>query len=498
MSKKCIIIGSGLGGLSCGAILTKNGYDVTILEQGMQIGGCLQCFYREGEKFETGMHFIGSAEKGQTLYKLMNYLGISEKFKMSRLDLNSYNIISLNHERFGIANGKEAFIEKMSSYFPKEKENIVKYYNLIESVAGASSLHSLNYKESDMVINTEFQLKSINEVLDTITDNEQLKNVLAGDLPLYAAEKNVTPFSTHAFIMDFYNQSSFRIEGGSNRIATALSDLIKKGGGKIATNHKVVKIVCDNTKATGVEVEGRGFFDADIIISDTHPGITLNMLNTKLIRPAFRERVSSIKNTVSGFTVYLHFKKESMPYMNSNLFSYKSSTPWNCEKYDQTDWPKGFLYMHFCDSDNQKYANAGIILSYMNYDEVMRWDKTFIGNRGADYEEFKRIKAEILIESLEKECRGTKACIEKYYTSTPLTYRDYTGTLQGSMYGIAKDISIGSAGRVPHKTKIPNLLLTGQNINSHGMLGVIVGSIVTCSELLGIEEIYKQIIKSNL
>ena len=135
----------------------------------------------------------------------MNYLGISEKFKMSRLDLNSYNIISLNHERFGIANGKEAFIEKMSSYFPKEKENIVKYYNLIESVAGASSLHSLNYKESDMVINTEFQLKSINEVLDTITDNEQLKNVLAGDLPLYAAEKNVTPFSTHAFIMDFYN-----------------------------------------------------------------------------------------------------------------------------------------------------------------------------------------------------------------------------------------------------------------------------------------------------
>lgn len=187
-----------------------------------------------------------------------------------------------------------------------------------------------------------------------------------------------------------------------------------------------------------------------------------------------------------------------MPYMNSNLFSYKSSTPWNCEKYDQTDWPKGFLYMHFCDSDNQKYANAGIILSYMNYDEVMRWDKTFIGNRGADYEEFKRIKAEILIESLEKECRGTKACIEKYYTSTPLTYRDYTGTLQGSMYGIAKDISIGAAGRVPHKTKIPNLLLTGQNINSHGMLGVIVGSIVTCSELLGIEEIYKQIIKSNL
>ena len=40
--KKCIIIGSGLGGLSTGVILAKNGYEVTILEQAKQIGGCLQ------------------------------------------------------------------------------------------------------------------------------------------------------------------------------------------------------------------------------------------------------------------------------------------------------------------------------------------------------------------------------------------------------------------------------------------------------------------------
>jgi all-trans-retinol 13,14-reductase len=498
MSKKCIIIGSGLGGLSCGAILSKNGYDVTIMEQGAQIGGCLQCFNREGIKFETGMHFIGSADNGQTLNKLLRYLGIYEKLKLSRLDTERYNIISLKGERFEIASGKEQFIEKMSNYFPNEKGNIVKYYNLIESVAGASSLHSLKYEESDMTINTEFQLRSINDVLDTVTENETLKNVLAGDLPLYAAEKNVTPFSTHAFVMDFYNQSAFRIVGGSNKIGIALTEQIKKEGGKVLTNHKVVKIVCDNTKATGVEVDKKGFFAADIIISDTHPSITINMLDTKLIRPAFRQRVSSIRNTVSGFTVYLHFKKESMPYMNSNLFSYNTSSPWNCEQYNQNSWPKGFLYMHFCESDNQKFANAGVILSYMHYDEVKRWENTHIEERGDDYNEFKRIKAEILIERLERECRGTKACIENYYTSTPLTYRDYTGTPQGSMYGIAKDITIGSAGRIPHKTKVPNLLLTGQNINSHGMLGVIVGSIVTCSELLGTKEIYKQIINSNL
>ena len=52
------------------------------------------------------------------------------------------------------------------------------------------------------------------------------------------------------------------------------------------------------------------------------------------------------------------------------------------------------------------------------------------------------------------------------------------------MYGVAKDVSLGAAGRVPYRTKIPNLYLAGQNVNSHGMMGVLVGSIVTCSEII--------------
>ena len=66
-----VIIGSGLGGLACGVILAKNGYQVAVLEQGSQIGGCLQCFNRGKAKFETGMHIIGSASEGQTLDRLL-------------------------------------------------------------------------------------------------------------------------------------------------------------------------------------------------------------------------------------------------------------------------------------------------------------------------------------------------------------------------------------------------------------------------------------------
>jgi all-trans-retinol 13,14-reductase len=111
--KKIVIIGSGLGGLSTAVILAKNGYEVTVLEQGSQIGGCLQCFVRRGAKFETGMHFIGSADAGQTLDSLMKYLEIKDSIGLSRLDTMGYDVVSLMGDKFKFANGKENFISQM-------------------------------------------------------------------------------------------------------------------------------------------------------------------------------------------------------------------------------------------------------------------------------------------------------------------------------------------------------------------------------------------------
>ena len=63
-----------------------------------------------------------------------------------------------------------------------------------------------------------------------------------------------------------------------------------------------------------------------------------------------------------------------------------------------------------------------------------------------------------------------------------------------SMYGIAKDVSIPWAGIISSRTKIPNLLLTGQSITSHGMLGVLAGSFLTCAEVLSFDDIMSQLI----
>ncbi len=488
-----VIIGSGLGGLTCGYILQKNGYNVTVLEQGTQTGGCLQCFTRRGVKFETGMHFIGSAAPDEIMDRMFSYFGLSDSICLSRLDTSAYNTVSFAGDRFRFPNGKEAFIERMSEYFPSERDALRKYVGIVESIAEASDLRNLASSHRNMAIDSEYQTLSVNTVLDGLFHDEMLKNVLVGDLPLYSARLDRTPFSLHAFIMDFYNRSAFRIVGGSDVIAKSLSDSIQLMGGRVCTQKKVVRILCDGNRATGVGTADGTFLSADYIISAIHPCRTLEMLDTKLIRPAFRSRINGMGQTASVFSLYVKFKPDTMPYMNTNLFSYQGRTPWNCEDYTDSEWPKALLYMHMCHQENARWAESGVILAYMSMDDVRKWAGTEVGHRGSDYESFKKRHAETLIAAADRLQPGFSSSVECYYTSTPLTYLDYTGTPEGSLYGVAKDVTLGIGGRVPYRTRIPNLFLAGQNVNSHGILGVIVGTVVTCSEFLPEETMYRQI-----
>lgn len=495
--KRVVVVGSGLGGLACGIILSRNGYDVTIAEQGAQIGGCLQCFTRRGARFETGMHFIGSAAPGQPMYTMMRYLGLEGEVKLSELDTDGYNVVTLGDDAFRIPNGRDAFISRMGEYFPGEEDAARRYMDAVGRVAGASPLVSVSGAEANSVAQAEYQQRSIDEVIGSLTTNETMAKVLVGDSPLYSAVKGRTPFSIHAFIADFYNQSSYRIAGGSDTIARAMARQIEERGGKLMTNSKVTRIICDATHATAVEINGEETIECDYVISDAHPARTLDLLETKLIRPAFRHRICGLPQTMGCFAVYIHFREGAAKYMNHNHFHYdtaaRPSAPWGCENYTDAEWPLNYLYMHFSDEPHPAYAKTGVLLAYMRMEEVAKWAGTKVGRRGADYEEFKRKKAEKLISLAQRMHPELRDGALHYYTSTPLTYLDYTGTADGSMYGVAKDITLGPGGRVPHRTKIPNVFQTGQSINSHGMLGVLAGAIVTCREFVSEEEIYRQI-----
>lgn len=490
--KKCVIIGSGLGGLSCGSILSKNGFEVTVLEQGAQIGGCLQCFRRRNAVFETGMHYVGAAASGQTLHTLLRYLDIDSAVKLISLNPLGYDIISFQGNHYNLANGKEQFVNALTASFPQSRDELCHYYDLMKQVAASSPLHSLS-RDADLNVFADYQAKSVDGVIDSIITDPLLRQVLVGTLPLYAGERGATPFATHALIADSYDQSASRIVGGSSTVANALADVIRNRGGQILVRQQATQIVCDDSHATAVITSSGERYEADLVISAIHPASTMNLVDSHLLRPAYRRRLASYRNTPSSFTVYLKFRKDSVLYRNHNLYYYRTPTVWNCEQYDSLSWPKFLLYMHFCHEENPVYAETGELLTYMNISEVSQWLGTQVGRRGIDYEDFKRRKAERLLDALEEEVPGIRDHIETYYTSTPLTYLDYTGVPDGAMYGIAKDINLVGMGSVSCRTSIPNLLFAGQCVTLHGMMGVLAGSLLTCSEILTLDEVFAQL-----
>jgi all-trans-retinol 13,14-reductase len=495
MDKHVIIIGSGLGGLTCGYILAKNGYRVTVLEKNAQLGGCLQTFTRQGVKYETGMHYIGSMKEGQTLHSFFKYLSLLPGIKLRPLDKMAYDVISIAGERFPFANGEENFIELLACYFPQERKNLQAYFRVIKEVAGSSPLYSLQCTDAMTLLNPDHVKQSASGFIESvIPDNPLLQKVLAGNIPLYAGVKGKTPLYIHALVNDFYNESTYRIIGGSDSIAKSLVKSIRSMGGTVRALAGVTKINCNYTEAVSVTLKSGEELKGDYFISNIHPVRMIELLDTHLIRKSFCERISRLDNTIGNFTVYIQFKKNTLPYYNSNLYHYNGQDDvWRGSNYTPNAWPNSFLYMHLCSSFDQQFADGAILMAYMNYGEVAKWKGTKIGNRGDEYDAFKQLKSQQLIDLLEQQNPGTRANIERYYSSTPLTYLDYTGTEQGSMYGILRDCNELVQTAVSQRTKIPNLFQTGQNINSHGILGVIIGSIITSGELLGVNTIIKQI-----
>jgi len=492
-----IIVGSGLGGLVCGFILSKNGFNVAVVEKNSQLGGCLQTFKRSGVKFDVGMHFIGSMDEGQILHKFFKYLQLLDSVNLSRMDETGFDIISICDEHFIYANGYEQFVETLANKFPDNYDDIKKYIQKIKDIANASPLYNLQEINTHVFIDADYIKTSINEFIASITKNEKLQNVLAGNLPLYGGVKDKTPTYIHALINNFYIQSAFRIVGGSDSISVSLANSIRKFGGTILINSEVDEFLCNNEKISSVLLKNGEQIEADFFISNIHPQKTLEKIQTKLIRKVYRERISSLENTISNFTVFLKFKPNKVKYLNSNYYHFDNFDVWSINNYNVKDWPESYLYMHQCSKHGNEYADSAQIIAYMRFDDVKKWEDTTVERRGEEYKAFKEEKALKLIDKLERSFPGTKSAIESYYTSSPLTYRDYTGTKEGSMYGILRDKNFPTQTLVSQRTKISNLFLTGQNINSHGILGVTIGSIITCSELLGINRIIREIGYSN-
>ena len=121
-----LIIGTGMGGLVCGNILSRKGYRVCMVEKNKQIGGCLQVYSRNKVIFDAGVHYLGGLGKGQNLYQIFKWLGVLEQLKLEKMDEDGFDRIMIGGEdkQYKLAQGYSQFIQNLISDFPGEENAI--------------------------------------------------------------------------------------------------------------------------------------------------------------------------------------------------------------------------------------------------------------------------------------------------------------------------------------------------------------------------------------
>ncbi|MDR1594922.1 MAG: NAD(P)/FAD-dependent oxidoreductase [Prevotellaceae bacterium] len=485
MKYDVIIIGSGLGGLECGYILSKKGYKVCILEQNAQIGGCLQTFRRGKSVFDTGFHYVGGLDEGQSLHKLFSYFDLLD-LPWHKLDEDAFAEVVIAGNPFFLASGHKRFADALANDFPHQRKQIETYTDMLKQIGD----NIFNSFTGDYGNSALFESSAYLFLQQTI-DDPLLRNILSGgSLTMELCSKKL-PLYVFAQINNSFIQSTWKLKGNGSMIADKLADYIRAKDGNIITKAKVTRLIETDGKISAVEYNESEQVSGTYVISNIHPAQTLTLIpESRYIRKLYRNRISSIPNTFGIFTVHLQLKESTTPYLNRNIFVYRNGDSiWDC-KPDKSGEINSIL-INYKTPRNGIYTDNIDILTPMYWDEVAQWSDTVVGKRGVDYEMFKQQKAESCIELASTRIPGLKDSIEKIYTSTPLTYRDYTGTQNGSAYGIRKDYNDALGTIIAPQTQIPNLFLSGQNLNLHGILGVSMTSFFTCAKIVGMNNLLK-------
>ena len=499
MYKSAVIIGGGLGGLFTGAILSKEGLEVTVLEKNAIIGGGLQSFRRFGELFDTGMHIIGGMQKDGNIRRICEYLGIWDKVSIKDTDPDNIDSIYFSEDKrvYRIARGRTGFVDSLSRDFPSQRACLNAYVDALYRIADEVDLFYLRPSRDYMQVHSEDFQMSANSFIAKYISDEHLRGVLAYLNPLYGGREDVTPAYVHALISVLYIDGSSRFAGGSLLFADALRDCIVEHGGRVIAGDPVTSVHSEGKNITGVSTAGGKDYSADCYVCAIHPCSLFPLLDDERILPkTYRNRLGELPNSYSAFTLNIKLKPNTFRFFNYTMY-YMSRYDTMWKFGDTRKWPYGFLYITPPEKEQGEYADKVIVTAPMPWDYVKKWEDTVTGRRGEDYEEWKSDCAGKILDRMEEVTPGFRGCIEAVNTASPLTIRDFYGVKEGSMYGFSKDCNNLLLSQVPVVTKVPNLFLTGQNCNLHGFCGVSLTAVNTCEAILGRNHILNRLNRFN-
>lgn len=474
MKYDVVVIGAGLGGLECGLLLSQAGRRVLVLERAHQVGGCLQSYCRRGFSYDTGFHYVGGLAEGQSLYAAFDRLGLLH-LPWHRLD-DAYDRITLAGRTYSLMQGFDAFAEALAADFPAEREALRRYADALRRVACAQSAE-VHPADGDKWLET-----SAWSYLETHFQDPLLRNVLSGNALRMELRRDSLPLFTFMHCNAGYVESSWRLRGPGSQITDSLAAGIRACGGEIRCNAEACELVEKDGRLVAVRCTDGEVYEADVFISSLHPAVTCNLLReSRVMRNSYRRRMAMQPNTSGMCTVSLRLRPQTLRYFNHNHYVYAQSDVWDSCRDDAS--VAAVLVSCRVPEDGGAYARQVDLLAPMSWKCCLPWAGTTVGRRGEDYRELKNRLADACIALAGQVLPGLGDLVEERYVSTPLTYRDYTGTPEGSAYGLRKDCREPLTVLLSPRTPVPNLLLTGQSLMLHGLHGVTMTAWRTCAEI---------------
>lgn len=489
-SRKAIVIGTGAGGLAAAAYLAKDGFEVLALERSDHPGGFLAPFSRDGFLFDPGVHYIGGCRPGGMVHDLLAGLGLDAGALFCELDPDGFDVYRFPGLEVRMCRPIEAYRDRLISLFPAEAAGLKHFFDIalgVEAVQDAA-LHLMGGRPALRDVASLAELPTLirwlphtlSELLDECIEDERLKSVLAAQGGDYGLPPSLAAAVAAILVLMHYRDGAFFPRGGSGALRDALIGAAERHGARFRLGASVARVLVEQRRARGVELEGGERIEADVVVSDVDPTITLGRLVDPAELPAgLRRKVAQSVPSLPMFTIYLGLRRDLRQHGLGafNLWLY----PVWAQDADYSDFMAGriperpglFVSPNSLKDDTGSHAPPGCttleISTFVPFSMFERWQGTPPGERGPEYAELKERIAATMLRELERQCPGLVGDVVVKEYATPLTAIDYVGVVQGSPYGPAVTPAQFGIHGFHTRTPVANLLLAGAGVYGGGV-----------------------------
>ncbi|MEM6452018.1 MAG: NAD(P)/FAD-dependent oxidoreductase [Cyanobacteria bacterium P01_D01_bin.105] len=485
-----LILGAGLGGLSAAACLTRQGYQVAVLEQHYLPGGCCHTFQYGDYSFCADVHYIYQAGKGQTVDQFLNY--IDKVVPFDTLNPDCIDRVVTDEVDFKIPLGWETFRDRLLSTFPEETTAINLYCDEIALLHQQITDMGKDVKWYDMQWSDWLKLPkywhlyskqnwTLQDLYDHCGLSPKLQALLAGQSGDYALPPKDIALLTHTSLVSDYAEGAYYPRHHFKHLVDSIVEFITEGGGTVQLSTPVDHIEVRGHQVKFVSAGGVFYQASKGYISDLDPKLTVALMhNDHAISRREHHRLTDYEYSMSAFNIYLGldegFDPDRYDLGDWNIWYYPTGNL-NSE-YDQQlqgnfEHPWIFLSCPTCKSSAPGMAPAGHhVLEIATTCSYEPFKQLYESDRKAYMAKKKEIYS-LIMESVRDLIPDIDRYIRMKVLGTPTTSEHFLGQPEGNIYGANLIPAQVGLNRMGHRTEIPNLFLVGASAGYPSVPGVI-------------------------